>query len=138
MGYPTGTAASATSRISRASGSRDLARSSTHVQPPRRSDRLSSRVMPRVIPAVRVDPVVLRHAEPRLVRIGYTAGVLLLAIGSLATPARAADPSASTPPAATDAGGTRWGPILGACVGVLFGGALALWQIRAMKSRRRD
>jgi hypothetical protein len=54
-----------------------------------------------------------------------------------AAPAQAADPAASTdPPAAADDGSTNWGPILGACVGVLFGGALALWQIRSMKNRR--
>lgn len=28
-----------------------------------------------------------------------------------------------------------WGPIVGACLGILFGGGLALWQIRGMKGR---
>lgn len=31
--------------------------------------------------------------------------------------------------------GISWGPLIGACLGVAFGGALALWQIRGMKSR---
>lgn len=38
-------------------------------------------------------------------------------------------------PVAAEGSGPGWGPILGACFGVLFGGALALWQIRGMKNR---
>lgn len=77
-------------------------------------------------------------------RIVPLAGGLLLVLGSLvARPVEAAEPeqaSASAAPedtndAAADAGATSWGPIVGACLGVLFGGALALWQIRGMKNR---
>ena len=39
---------------------------------------------------------------------------------------------ASTNPPAHD-GSTQWGPILWGCLGVAFGGALAVWQIRGMK-----
>ncbi|MEX1363330.1 MAG: hypothetical protein AB1Z98_09405 [Nannocystaceae bacterium] len=28
-----------------------------------------------------------------------------------------------------------WGRIVGACLGILFGGGLALWQIRGMRDR---
>jgi hypothetical protein len=64
-------------------------------------------------------------------------GALLLAAGSLLAPAMAgaADP-ASDPDATAGSGSTDWGPIVGACFGVLFGGALAVWQIRGMKRGR--
>jgi len=43
------------------------------------------------------------------------------------------DPAVETTSDADD--GPGWGPILGACMGVLFGGMLAVWQIRSMRSR---
>lgn len=71
-------------------------------------------------------------------------GLLLTAAGSLVAPslAHAADPAPASAPgetetgAGSDAGSTNWGPIVGACVGVLFGGVLAVWQIRGMKRDR--
>lgn len=75
-------------------------------------------------------------------------GLLLAAMGSLLAPslALAADPAPAPAEAVTpteaetgngsDAGSTNWGPIVGACVGVLFGGVLAVWQIRGMKRDR--
>ncbi len=67
-------------------------------------------------------------------RIAPLAGLLLLAIGSIAArPVHAAEPE---PTAATqEQGSVAWGPIVGACFGVMFGGAIALWQIRGMKNR---
>lgn len=73
-------------------------------------------------------------------------GLLLATVGSPLAPslALAADPAPTPAPAETgseaeassDAGSTRWGPILGACMGVLFGGVLAVWQLRGMKRDR--
>lgn len=67
-------------------------------------------------------------------------GLLLTAAGSLllSLPADAADPApaAAADESTSDAGSTRWGPIVGACVGVIFGGALAVWQIRGMRRDR--
>jgi len=36
---------------------------------------------------------------------------------------------------ADEADSTSWGPIVGGCLGVLFGGAIAMWQIRGMRNR---
>lgn len=36
---------------------------------------------------------------------------------------------------ADEGGSTNWGPIIGGCLGVLFGGAIAMWQIRGMRNR---
>lgn len=50
-----------------------------------------------------------------------------------------AEPTESTGSTATGSTGgadgtsTNWAPIVWACVGVLFGGGLAVWQIRGMK-----
>ncbi len=41
------------------------------------------------------------------------------------------DPAAES----SDGESPGWGPIIGACLGVLFGGALAVWQIKGMKNR---
>jgi hypothetical protein len=97
-------------------------------------DRLSSASMPRPTALVRIAP--LARLRARLLMGSLLPALLLM--GSLASaPAQAADSPASTdPPAAADDGSTNWGPIIGACFGVLFGGALALWQIRSMKNRR--
>ncbi|MCA9709816.1 MAG: hypothetical protein KDK70_28510 [Myxococcales bacterium] len=60
---------------------------------------------------------------------------LLLApgIASASAANRAIDPeSTETSEGATEGG---WGPIVGACLGVLFGGTLAVWQIRNLKNR---
>jgi hypothetical protein len=66
----------------------------------------------------------------------------LVAAGSLcpgsthaATGAPASEPAADAPasPPADDGSTTEWGPILWACMGVGFGAALAVWQIRGMK-----
>lgn len=37
--------------------------------------------------------------------------------------------------AAAESGSSGWGPIVGGCLGVLFGGGLAVWQIRSMANR---
>ncbi|MCX4244817.1 hypothetical protein [Paraliomyxa miuraensis] len=64
-------------------------------------------------------------------------GLLLIATaGSLeiaSVTAHASQDVVDDPPSSE---GPSWGAILGACFGVLFGGALALWQIRGMKQRR--
>lgn len=66
----------------------------------------------------------------------------LVAVGSLgpglaqaATGAPASEPAAdaSSSSPAEDGSTTHWGPILWACMGVGFGAALAVWQIRGMK-----
>lgn len=75
----------------------------------------------------------------RLGRSALVLGCLLAATGSLLAPAaEAADPAPAAAAAepGSDAGSTRWGPIVGACVGVIFGGALAVWQIRGMRRDR--
>ena len=73
-------------------------------------------------------------------RSGLLLGLLLAAVGSLLAPSatNAADPApaADVAESGSDGGSTRWGPIVGACVGVIFGGALAVWQIRGMKRDR--
>jgi len=76
--------------------------------------------------------------RPAFPSLGLLVGVLLLlgAMGSLVAPAHAADPAPEPPPAAAEPGSTNWGPIAGACLGVLFGSVLAAWQIRGMKRDR--
>jgi hypothetical protein len=65
----------------------------------------------------------------------------LWAVPSLAS----ADPPANAPAQSTadagsspaaDTSSTHWAPIVWACVGVLFGGVLAVWQIRGLKRSR--
>lgn len=55
-------------------------------------------------------------------------------VGIASATAHATEQLADEEPA--EPSGPGWGKILGACCGVLFGGALALWQIRGMKNRR--
>lgn len=76
----------------------------------------------------------------RLLIVGGTAlciggiGGLLLA----PTVATAAEPEAEAESTETPADPPQeensWLPILGSCLGVAFGGALAVWQIRGMKN----
>jgi len=72
-------------------------------------------------------------------------GVLLFAtllafsaIASASTAEPAAEPTEPSDASQSDSGdsGGGWGPIIGACFGVMFGGVLAVWQIRGMKERR--
>lgn len=77
----------------------------------------------------------LRRAFPGLMLSG-----LLLGTAGIASATTAVEPAAqesSADEAAAEPESSRgWGPIVGACLGVLFGGALAVWQIRGMKNRR--
>lgn len=60
----------------------------------------------------------------------------LWAVPSLAQaagPAPTTDAPVDAPAEPTNAGSTDWAPIVWACVGVLFGGVLAVWQIRGLK-----
>lgn len=70
-----------------------------------------------------------------LVRPRSLALASLLSFGAPATAAAMTDDTMDiVDPEAADEG-LSWGPIIGACLGVMFGGALALWQIRGMKNR---
>ncbi len=75
---------------------------------------------------------VLRGAPIALALTAGSVGAL-----SLSTPASAAEADDPDPAqtAEDDQDSINWGPILGACMGVAFGGMLALWQIKGMKNR---
>ncbi|MCH9685292.1 MAG: hypothetical protein K0V04_27905 [Deltaproteobacteria bacterium] len=60
-----------------------------------------------------------------------TTGIVLVPAGAKAALRSQHEPAAE--PESEESGG--WGPIVGACFGVLFGGSIALWQIRGMKKR---
>jgi hypothetical protein len=94
--------------------------------------------MPRSTALACITSLALRRVQRRVAGLLPAVLPVLLWMGSLvaSAPAHATDPAAATdPPATADEGSTRWGPIVGACFGVLFGGVLALWQIRSMKNR---
>lgn len=80
-----------------------------------------------ILPAMQ-GPSPVRRAIPGLLLAG-----LLLGVAGIATAATA--PESEAPAAAAEESSPGWGPIAGACLGVLFGGALAVWQIRGMKAR---
>lgn len=90
------------------------------------------------------DPAALLFFAPMLPRafVRPLPGVLLfgtlLAFSGIAS-ASSAEPAAESAEASPSDGAEsegNWGPIIGACFGVLFGGVLAVWQIRGMKNRR--
>ncbi|MEM9453936.1 MAG: hypothetical protein AAGF11_07140 [Myxococcota bacterium] len=71
----------------------------------------------------------------RILGAGVLSGLLLGSAG-IASAATTVDPAPSQDTAASSESSGGWGPIVGACLGVLFGGAIAIWQIRGMKDRR--
>ena len=92
-------------------------------------------------------PVILRdimrrHARARRRSASTTlvtpflAAIVLGGVGLSPSPSAAADTGAkqADETASTDEG-TDWGPIIGSCLGVMFGGVIAVWQIRGMKKR---
>lgn len=80
--------------------------------------------------------LLVRAAPVALLLVLASAGAGLGSASAQAADGIDPEPSAeaSPDPAPDDAGPSR-GAILMACFGVLFGGALALWQIRGMKNR---
>ena len=73
------------------------------------------------------------RAIPGVLLSGTLLAFCGIASASIAEPAAE---SAEAPQSDSGDSGTNWGPILGACFGVMFGGVLAVWQIRGMKERR--
>lgn len=76
-------------------------------------------------------------SHPRVVR---TVLMGLLMAGAVAWPDTAVAAERTERRVADDAPaaeseGSSWGPIVGGCLGVLFGGAIAVWQIRGMAKR---
>lgn len=73
----------------------------------------------------------------RVLGAGVLSGLLLgsASLASAATVDPAPSNDAAAPSESSESSG-GWGPIVGACLGVLFGGAIAIWQIRGMKGHR--
>jgi hypothetical protein len=77
------------------------------------------------------DPSLFRRA----LHGALLSGAILLLTTEIASASTLLESAADVTPTPED-GDSGWGPIVGACLGVLFGGMLAIWQIRGMKNRR--